>query len=84
VTRGFFNLEYKIIYIQFSREEKMAKKKYYGSMGGGLANMPQEVKRSTYPKKGYGVMEGSYVDTQPELDREFNKAIGKVRRGRRK
>lgn len=58
-------------------------KKYFGTKNQ-YANMPQEVKRSTYPKKGSAITEGSYVDTQPELDNEFNKALGKVRRGMRK
>ena len=57
-------------------------KKYFGTKS--YANLPKEVSYKTYPKRGVAITEGSYVDTQPELDSEYNKAIGKLRRGMNK
>lgn len=58
-------------------------KKFFGAKNN-LANMPQEVVRKSYPKKNAALGDDSYVDTQSQLDEEFNKALGKVRRGMRK
>jgi len=59
-------------------------KKYFGKTKNDKANMPQEVVHTSYPKKNYAIMEGGYVDTQPELDSVANKTIRKVRKGRYK
>lgn len=48
-------------------------KKYY-------ANMPKEVKRTVYPSLRSAMTESGYVDTQPQLDKEFKKAASKLRR----
>lgn len=48
------------------------------------ANMPTSVVQTSYPKKGSAIKEGSYVDTQPGLDSEFNKVLSKVRKKSRK
>lgn len=53
----------------------MAKKFY--------ANLPKEVKVKSYPSLQTAMSEGSYVDTQPQLDAEFSKAVSKLRRGKR-
>ena len=59
----------------------MGKKKYFGMVKNDKANMPQDVVHSKYPERDYAVMEGGYVDTQPELDRADRKMKSKVRRG---
>jgi len=56
--------------------------KYFGNVKNDKANMPQEVVNESYQKKGSAITEGSYVDTQPELDKEFNKALNKVKKSR--
>ena len=50
----------------------------------GHAGLPREVKIKSYEKKGSAINEDSYVDTQEQLDKEFNKAIGVVRKIKRK
>jgi len=62
----------------------MAKKKYFGTGKNDKANMPQEVVTKSYPKRNFAIMEGGYTDTQPELDADQNKMIGKVRSSRYK
>ena len=56
----------------------MAKKHYDIASSNNFANMPQDVIRKEYPKKGSAIKDGSYVDTCEGLDNEFNKAIGRV------
>ena len=55
-------------------------KKYFGTGKNDKANLPQDVVIKSYPKKGSAIKEGTYVDTQPELDAEFNKSLKQVRR----
>ena len=62
----------------------MPKSKYFGTAKNNKANMPQGVVEKTYAKRNYAIMEGGYVDTQPEIDSACNKAVGKIRSGRRK
>ena len=53
-------------------------KKYFGQKNQ-FANMPQEVKHTTYPKRK-SMSSNGYCDTQPELDMEFNKAVSKMKK----
>ena len=62
----------------------MAKKKFFGMAKNDKANMPQEVVMSSYPKYDYALSDDMYVDTQPELDREYDRSKSKVKRGMRK
>lgn len=56
----------------------MAKEKFYGS------KLPNEVKMTSYPKLKGAISQGSYVDTQPEMDAQFHKAISKVKKSLKK
>lgn len=55
-------------------------KKYFGTKNQ-YANMPQDVMRKSYPKKGSAISQGSYTDTQPELDKDYNACLSKLRKG---
>ena len=61
-------------------------KKYYGEkkMSSGFAGLPKEVKQTSYPSRDYAIMEGGYTDTQPALDRDNKKMVGKVKKMMRK
>lgn len=57
-------------------------KKYYGS-SKSYAKLPKDVKMKSYPSLRTAMRESEgYVDTQPQLDSEFSKAVSKLRRGK--
>ena len=59
-------------------------KKFFSMTKNDKANMPQEPVMKSYPKKDFAIMEGGYVDTQPELDSAYNKAKGTIKKFMRK
>jgi len=50
------------------------KQKFFGS------KLPENVIKTSYPKQRGALSQGKYVDTQQEMDKEFGKAISKVKK----
>lgn len=79
VIRGVKTLRV-VIRCIFHKEKIMAK--FFGK--NNYANMPQEVVRKEYPKQKSIINEGTYVDTQEEMDKSFEKASSILKKNLRK